>query len=65
MNKVLAILLLALSHTLVLVPVVYADQQADSGLMQRTSPYSVPNTLDRLDAALRPKDIKVFARVDA
>ena len=64
MKKTLAILLFALSHPLAFAPPAQADQQAGPGLTQRTSPYSVADTLDRLDAVLREKDIKVFARID-
>ncbi|HUK56913.1 MAG TPA: DUF302 domain-containing protein [Nitrospiria bacterium] len=32
--------------------------------MSRPSRYSVPETLDRMEAALKAKGIKVFARVD-
>jgi len=34
------------------------------GIMSRPSRYSVPETLDRMEAALKAKGIKVFARVD-
>ncbi len=34
------------------------------GIISRPSKYSVPETLDRLEAILRAKEIKVFARVD-
>jgi uncharacterized protein (DUF302 family) len=64
MKKALAILLFTLANFPVFAPLAQADQQADPGLMQRTSPYSVASTLDRLDAVLRAKNIKVFARID-
>lgn len=35
-----------------------------NGLITHPSPYSVPETLDRLEAILRSKNITVFARVD-
>ena len=35
-----------------------------NGLVTHPSPYSVPETLDRLEAVLRAKNINVFARVD-
>ena len=35
-----------------------------NGLITHASPYSVPDTLDRLEAILRTKNITVFARVD-
>jgi uncharacterized protein (DUF302 family) len=35
-----------------------------NGLISHPSPYTVPDTLDRLEAILRTKDITVFARVD-
>ena len=34
------------------------------GVITRSSPYSVPETLDRLEALLRAKNISVFVRVD-
>ena len=35
-----------------------------NGLISHASPYSVPETLDRLEAILRAKSITVFARID-
>ncbi|GGG81455.1 DUF302 domain-containing protein [Edaphobacter dinghuensis] len=35
-----------------------------NGLVTHPSPYSVPETLDRLEAVLHAKNINVFARVD-
>jgi uncharacterized protein (DUF302 family) len=35
-----------------------------NGLITHASPYSVPETLDRLEAILRAKNITVFARID-
>jgi uncharacterized protein (DUF302 family) len=34
------------------------------GIISKPSKYSVPETLDRIEAALRGKGIKIFARVD-
>jgi uncharacterized protein (DUF302 family) len=34
------------------------------GIISKTSKYSVPETLDRVDALLRSKGIKIFVRVD-
>jgi uncharacterized protein (DUF302 family) len=34
------------------------------GIISNPSKYSVPDTLDRVEAALRAKGIRVFARVD-
>lgn len=34
------------------------------GLTNRSSPYTVSETLDRLEAVLRSKGVKVFARID-
>ena len=34
------------------------------GLITRPSPYSVAETLDRLEGRLRSKDVTIFARVD-
>ena len=41
-----------------------ATFSAEQGLAQRTSPYSVPETLDRLEALLQEKGVIVFARID-
>jgi uncharacterized protein (DUF302 family) len=38
--------------------------EADNGIISRHSEYSVPDTIDRLEAVLRMKGIKIFARVD-
>ena len=35
-----------------------------NGLITHPSPYTVPETLDRLEAILRAKNITVFARID-
>jgi uncharacterized protein (DUF302 family) len=35
-----------------------------NGIISHSSPYSVPETLDRLEAVLRAKSITIFARVD-
>lgn len=35
-----------------------------NGLITHPSPYTVPETLDRLEAILRTKNITIFARVD-
>ncbi len=35
-----------------------------NGIITHPSPYSVPETLDRLESILRAKNIKVFTRVD-
>lgn len=37
---------------------------ADAGLVKIKSPHSVKQTADKLEAALKAKDLKVFARVD-
>jgi uncharacterized protein (DUF302 family) len=37
---------------------------ADNGIVSRPSPYSVAQTLDRLEAVLKAKGIIVFARID-
>jgi uncharacterized protein (DUF302 family) len=36
----------------------------DNGIVNKPSKYSVPETLDRLEAVLRSKGIKIFARID-
>jgi uncharacterized protein (DUF302 family) len=41
-----------------------ATQAADPGMQIRPSPYPVADTLDRLEAVLQAKGVKVFARVD-
>lgn len=35
-----------------------------NGLISHPSPYTVPETLDRLEAILRAKNITIFARID-
>lgn len=35
-----------------------------NGLISHPSPYTVPETLDRLESILRTKNITVFARID-
>ncbi len=35
-----------------------------TGLITHPSPYTVPETLDRLEAILRAKNITIFARID-
>lgn len=37
---------------------------ADNGIVSRPSRYSVPETLDRLEAAVRAKGVTIFARID-
>ncbi len=39
-------------------------QAADNGIQSRPSPYSVADTVDRLEAVLKGKGVKVFARID-
>lgn len=56
MNRILAVLLLFASSNIVLA--------ADSGLIRVKSAYSVPETLDRFEDAVRDKGMTVFARVD-
>jgi uncharacterized protein (DUF302 family) len=57
MKQLLAVLLLAVA------PV--AVQAADTaGLANRVSPYPVTETLDRLEAVLKSKGVKIFARID-
>jgi len=38
--------------------------QKAEGLLTILSPYSVPETLDRLETLLRQKNVNIFARVD-
>lgn len=37
---------------------------ADNGIVSKPSKYSVAETLDRLEAVLKSKGVKVFARID-
>lgn len=37
---------------------------ADSGIISKPSKYSVPETLNRLESALKSKGVTVFARID-
>ncbi|HEY9847661.1 MAG TPA: DUF302 domain-containing protein [Candidatus Caenarcaniphilales bacterium] len=37
---------------------------ANNGIISQLSPYSVPETIDRLEAILQAKNITVFARID-
>ena len=55
--------------TNILIAVVFAlfsssSVAADNGLISKPSKYSVPETLDRLEAAVKSKGITVFARID-
>ncbi len=56
MNRIFAMLLLFAFSNSVLA--------ADSGLIRVKSAYSVPETLDRFEDAVRDKGMTVFARVD-
>ena len=38
--------------------------KAGEGIISKASKYSVPETLDRVDALLRAKGIKIFVRID-
>lgn len=50
---------------LLLISCSYLGQvQADDNYVNKKSPYSVPVTLDRLQAALESKGITIFTRVD-
>ncbi|MGD0887459.1 MAG: DUF302 domain-containing protein [Thermodesulfovibrionales bacterium] len=40
------------------------QQPSDNGIINRPSKYSVKETLDRLEALLKSKDITIFARID-
>jgi len=61
MKHLLAVILFAI----VPVSVPVAAQSADSsGLVSRVSPYPVTETLDRLEAVLKSKGVKIFARID-
>ena len=53
----------------ILIAVVFAvfslsSVAAENGLISKPSKYSVPETLDRLEAAVKSKGITVFARID-
>ncbi|WPL17528.1 hypothetical protein Thiowin_02553 [Thiorhodovibrio winogradskyi] len=54
----------ALLVLLLMLAVSPATFSAEQGLAQRTSPYSIPDTLDRLEALLQEKGVTVFARID-
>lgn len=54
MKRLFAVLLIALAPL----------AAADPGLASRDSPYPVAETLDRLEAVLKAKGVKVFARID-
>jgi uncharacterized protein (DUF302 family) len=41
-----------------------APTKTGEGIISKPSKYSVPETLDRVEAVLREKGIRVFARVD-
>lgn len=56
MNKLLATLFLSLTA--------FSAQAADTGMLSRTSPYPVVETLDRLEAVLKAKGVTIFARID-
>lgn len=56
MNKWLVIVFLAL----ISIP----GMAADNGIVSKPSPYSVPETLNRLEAVLKSKGITIFARID-
>ena len=60
MKHTLAAMLLALFPLIVQA----APEANDSGLISHASPYPVAETLDRLEAVLRGKGVKVFARID-
>ena len=40
------------------------QQSSDNGIINKPSKYSVKETIDRLEAALKSKDIMIFARID-
>ncbi len=57
----------ALAAAMMCVPAIAvadATARSDAGLTQRASSYPVADTLDRLEAVLREKGVKVFARID-
>ena len=61
MKHLVAVLLFAI------VPVstpVAAQSTESTGLISRISPFSVAATLDRLEAVLKAKGVKIFARID-
>jgi uncharacterized protein (DUF302 family) len=48
-------------------PTMYRERtpmKSGEGVISRSSKYSVPETLDRVEAVLRAKGVKVFARID-
>jgi uncharacterized protein (DUF302 family) len=40
------------------------NMTANNGIISQPSPYSVPKTIDRLEAILQAKGITIFARID-
>jgi uncharacterized protein (DUF302 family) len=40
------------------------NMNANNGIISQPSPYSVPKTIDRLEAILQAKGITIFARID-
>ncbi|HKY73190.1 MAG TPA: DUF302 domain-containing protein [Nitrospira sp.] len=49
---------------LTVVPLLAAAAQADSNLRTKSSKYSVPETLDRIERAVTAKGMQIFARID-
>jgi uncharacterized protein (DUF302 family) len=50
--------------TLILLLIPFQVLAADDGATKRESPYSVSQTLDRLETVLKERGITVFARID-
>ena len=65
MKHLVAVLLFAIVPVSTPVAAQAAAQSAEgTGLISRISPFSVAATLDRLEAVLKAKGVKVFARID-
>ncbi len=56
--------LLAAIATIFAIAVSFSVAASDKGIITKPSKYSVPETLDRLEAVLRSKGVTVFIRID-
>lgn len=56
--------LLAVIATIFAIALSFSAAASDNGIITKPSKYSVPETLDRLEAVLRSKGVTVFIRID-
>ena len=49
---------------IVVIALSFSAEAADNGIISKPSKYSVPETLDRLEAILKSKGVTVFVRID-